>query len=428
MKHFCLSLFLSLAIIPLWSQNAVPTSEQAFNQFSAISDSMSASFSEDDIKTYRRNSFSEPQLQTYLSLHFQRLDLLRYIKNKHSFVLDSYLHSGNWFMQVGFLKESIKSYLDFFDYYEANEKSLSPKEIQKYIEMQSFARSMLAQSYATLGDFDNADLQHKKNMDFTKDLDYIYYPSAINNYSLFLYWHKKELDSAQYFFKQAFTLTQTKVPNHTLIGSIRDNIADIYIDQNKLQLAQPLYEDNFLFFKDAINERSLIKDIPRLISAGAQLVSTNVNLNRLEEAQQVFNELEGIVIHQAIINDLAPSSKLEFLRAKELLYEKQNKTTLAYSTSKEIKRFGDSLQNIANNIDKKWQEELNDITIDRIALNFKIDRIKKETKIKSQRAKLWFIGLLSSIFIILLTALIINRRQHFINAKNKQLLLSLIHI
>lgn len=413
---------MGLAITQLWSQNVVPGSEEALNQFNIISDSISASFSEDDIKTYRRNSFSETELQTYLSLHYQRLDLLKYIENHHSFILDSHLHSGNWFMQVGFLKESIKSYLNFFDYYEKNESELSPEEVKKYIEMQSFGRSMLAQSYATLGDFGNADLQHKRNMDFTKDLDYIYYPSAINNYSLFLYWHKNKLDSAQYYFKKAYKITQNTVPNHTLIGSIRDNIADIYVEQNNLEQAQPLYKTNFEFYKNAINERSLTKDITRLISAGAQLVTTSSKLNRLDEAQQAFNELERIVDYQAKINDLAPSSKLEFLRAKEILYDAQNNTVQAYNISREIKLFGDSLQTIANKLDKKWQEELNDITIDRIALNFKIDRIQKENKIKSQRAKLWFTGLLSSIFIILLVGFIINRRQNLINARNKQLL------
>ena len=121
-------------------------------------------------------------------------------------------------------------------------------------------------------------------------------------------------------------------------------------------------------------------------------------------------------------NNITSNSKLEFLRAKERLLSAQNNILEAYATVKAIQRFSDSLQAISNHADKKWQEELNDITIDKIELNFKIDRIQKENMIKTQRAKLWFIGFLSSIFIILLMTLIISRRQHLINARNKQLL------
>ncbi|MDN3493618.1 hypothetical protein [Winogradskyella bathintestinalis] len=422
MKHYLVIFFISIIVTRLCAQNNAHTSEGAFTQFMRLSDSISASFPEDDIKTFRRASFSESQLQTYLSLHFQRLDLLKSFKGHHSFILDSYLHSGNWFREVGFPKESINSYRDFFNYYQKNESRLAPAEIKGYIEMQTYARSMLAESYAKLGILDSAAKEHKENIKFTKNRGYIYYPSAINNYGLFLYWHKKELDSALYVFNKAYAIVQEQFSKHTLIGSIRDNIADIKFDQQNYSEAHFLYSANFEFFKIAVNEISLVKDIPRLISAGTQLVTTNINLNDLEEAQRVFNDLEKIVHFQSQINDLETGSKLEFLNVKESLYKKLDRIEEAYHTSEEIRHLSDSLQQIANNIDKKWQEELNDVTIDRIALNFKLERIQKENKIRSQRNKLWFSGLLSSIFIILLVALIINRRQHLINAKNKQLL------
>tara|TARA_R110002049_G_scaffold228528_1_gene400660 strand:- start:1219 stop:2982 length:1764 start_codon:yes stop_codon:yes gene_type:complete len=425
LKYYYLALLFLINVVfsKLWSQNTAVTSEDAFAQFKVISDSISSEFPENDIKTFRRASFSETQLQTYLSRQFKRLDLLQYIEGHHSFVLDSYLHSGNWFKEIGFPKESTKSYLDFFKYYKKNEHYLTPTEKrEKYIEMRCYARSILAENYAKLGILDSADVQHKKNMEFTKNLGYIYHPSAINNYGLFLYWHKKELDSSLYFFKRAYAFTQVEYPNHTLAGSIRDNIADVYVDQQNYKKAQPLYKTNFEFFKSAINERTLAKDIPRLVSAGSQLVITNTHLNKVAEAQQVFSELEEIVLFQDQINNLTPSSKLEFLRTKEILLEKQKNSTAAYATAKQIRQYGDSLQGIAKEADKKWQEELNDITIDRIALNFKLDRIQKENMIKSQRNQLWFAGLLSSTFIILFVALIFSRRQHFINAKNKQLL------
>lgn len=423
LKYYTSVLFVFIIAIPqLWSQSTVGSSETAFSQYEQISDSMATVFPEDAIKTYRRASFSDAEMQRYLSLHFKRLDLLKAIEGHTKFVLDSYLHSGNWFREVGFPKESIKSYLDFFKYYEAHEGQLTPIERDKFREMRSYARSILAESYAKLGLLDSAAIQHKTNIAFSKHLSYIYHPSSLNNYGLFFYWHKKDLDSSLYFFERAYAITKSKHPKHTLNGSIRDNIADIYMEQQAYEKAQPLYAENFEFFKSAINEETLTTDLPRLISAGAQLVTTNTRLKRLDAAQQVFNELEAIVTVQEANHNLTSHSKLEFLRAKELLLSNQNNFPNAYKAARQIKHISDSLQALSNHADKKWQEELNDITIDRIELNFKIDRIQKENMIKNQRAKLWFIGLLSSIFIIILVALIISRRQHLTNAKNKQLL------
>ncbi len=423
-KHFYLRVcfVFCLTSFSMWSQNLSLSSEEAFEQFQHISDSISIDFPEDDIKTYRRSSFSESQLQNYLSLHYKRLDLLKFIKGHHSFVLDSYLHSGNWFMEVGFPKESIKSYLDFFEHYRAHENDLTEKEREVYVEMLTYARSILAQSYAELNALDSAAVHHKKNLEYTESLDYIYYPSALNNYGLFFYWHKKDLDSAMYNFQKAYQITEATYPNHTLIGSIRDNIADIHTERGDYLKAEPLYATNFEFYKNAINEKTHAKDIPRLISAGAQLTTTNAHLKRLDEAQRIFNELEAIVAFQETNNSLESNSKLEFLKAKEFLLKQQNKISEAYATSQRIRDYADSLQIISKIADNKWQAELNDIIIDRIAINFKIDRIQKENMIGAQRTKLWFSGILSSVIIILLIVLYLNRRQHLVNAKNKQLL------
>ncbi len=383
---------------------------------------MAISFPEDDIKTFRRTSFNETQLQNYLSMHFKRMDLLTQIEGHHVFVLNSYLHSGNWFKDIGFPKESIKSYKAFFRHYKLVEHELSPEDQEGYNVMRFYARSVLAENYANLRQLDSAEKQHQLNMDFTRNLDNFYYPSAINNYGLLLYWHKKELDSALHYFQKAYQITESKFPTHTLIGSIRDNIADVYVDQNLHEKAQPLYALNFDFYNTTINERTLEKDIPRLISAGAQLVTSNIHLNRLDEAQQAFTALERIVTNQENSNLINPESYLEFLNAKQLLLQEQHKIDAAYATARRINAYADSIYKVAAITDKRWQKEFNDVTIDRIALNFKIDQLEKEDKVKSQRGKLRLIGLVSSVFILILLILFLSRRQHLINAKNKQLL------
>ncbi len=406
----------------LCAQNGALSSDEAYAQYKAISDSMAISFPEDDIKTFRRTSFNETQLQNYLSMHFKRMDLLSQIEGHHVFVLNSYLHSGNWFKAIGFPKESIKSYKAFFRHYKLVAHELSEETQNGYHVMRFIAHGILAENYANLGQYDSAAKEHHLNIKFTRNLENIYYPSALNNYGLLLYWHKKELDSALHYFQKAYDITQSKFPTHTLIGSIRDNIADVYVEQQHYEKAQPLYALNFKLYATAINEISLQKDIPRLISAGSQLVTSTVYLKKLTEAEQTFEVLEKIVANEEKLNFFYPESYLEFLNAKQLLLQEQQQIDAAYDTAKRIITYADSIHKVSAIIDKRWQDEFNDVTIDRIALNFKIDQLEKENKIKSQRGKLRFVGLISSIFILLLLLLFLSRRQHLVNAKNKQLL------
>lgn len=121
-------------------------------------------------------------------------------------------------------------------------------------------------------------------------------------------------------------------------------------------------------------------------------------------------------------NSISSKSRLEFLKAHETLYNAQKKYKAAYNISVQRSQIKDSLTAMSKIADSKWQDELNTISLDRVALNFKIDRIEKENKIIEQRSKLWVVTLTSSIILILMISLFLRRRQYIINAKNKQLL------
>lgn len=170
----------------------------------------------------------------------------------------------------------------------------------------------------------------------------MYYPSALNNYGLYFYWYKKDLDSATIYFKSAYEITKQNFPKHTIIGSVRDNIADLYLDKGELKDALNLYEINFEFYKRAIIENTLKTDYPRLISAGSQVVSTSAKLDDLTKAEKAFDELRIIVegAKNAALGNA--SSTLGFLEAKEQLLFHSNKLAEAYEATKTIKRYSDS--------------------------------------------------------------------------------------
>lgn len=415
-----LQLIVFLIISSVCYAQEVLKSKQALKKYDSITAVMELSFPENEYKTYKRESFSEQQLQTYLSQHFQRLDLLPLIEGHHYFKIQNYLHSGNWFRQIGFPKESIKWYKVFFEYYNQHQQDLSFSEKYALVKMQTYSYGILAENYANVGYLDSAALEHKKNIHFVNELNTISKPSAYNNYGLFFYWSKKDLDSALIYINKAFDLTTSKFPNHSLIGSIRDNLADIYRDKNQIEKALPLYRANFLFYQAYKNDESGKIDVERLISSGCQLVEAEIAINKLEDAQLSFNELNKQI--SKFSNEIGPKSKLEFLKTEEKLLVVQQNYKKAYEVSNKRHFLTDSLNVLSKIADKKWQEELNSISLDRVALNFKIDKIEKENKIQNQRSKLLIVSLLSSLVLILLLSLFLRRRQHIINANNKQLL------
>ncbi|RSK39689.1 tetratricopeptide repeat protein [Mangrovimonas spongiae] len=418
MRYFIVFICLLFCDLSLAQQDL--SSLEALKKFRELRHKMNKNFPEDDIRTYRRASFTESQLQNYLSQHFQSMDLLPLIEGEYKLKTDSYLHSGNWFYNIGFAEQSINAYKDFFKYYKTHKKYLPINEKDHYIEMQNFAYSIMAENYAKLGKLDSAATTHLANINFSKMYEGIYYPSALNNYGLFFYWVKNDFNQALYYFNKAYEITQIKMPNHSLNGSIRDNIADIYYDQKEYELALPLYQKNFRFYETTPNVKTKRIDVTRLISAGNQLITTNIKLHNIDDANKTYKKLLQLIdTHN---QNLAITSKLEFLKTKEMLLNAKGDIKEAYAISKNILKLSDSLNDVANKTDNKWVTELNNRIIDRVSLSFKIDQIQKENKIKRQRLKLWVFALIFSIIIILLASLFIRRRQHIINAKNKQLL------
>lgn len=396
------------------------SSNDALNQFVELQKTIEASFPQNEMRTFRRESFSELQLKTYLTQHFKQLDLIPYIKGNHALKIDTYFHSANWFKLIGMPKESINSFKAFFTYHDANEQHLTAAKKKSYLDMRTFGYDMLAANYAKVSYLDSAATQHKFNIKFAKQFNEVSYPSSINNYGLFYYWTKKELDTALIHFNKAYEITQKNFPKHYLIGSIRDNIADIYVEQNKISEANILYHKNFEFYKYTINEYLESIDITRLISAGSQYVSTTLALNQIDKANEVFNELETIINDPIHKTKVQPSSFLEVLKVKEALYFKQNKFKDTYQISTEVKSLEDSLKSLTASSEQKWLTVVNGIVLDQVKQNFVMETNLKENKIKSQRSKLWITSLISSIFIILLMSVIMRRRQYLIIAKNKQ--------
>lgn len=380
--------------------------EKALNEYNEISEV---------IKSKELRFFDEE----YWHYYFQLFDLLEHI-DEHVFVLEKYKNLAYNFRHLGLPKESIKLYNLFFKYYKEHEQFLTEEEKHLFRHYRSSAYGFMADVYTRASYLDSASITHKKNIELTKQKQDIAYASALNNYGLFLYLTKKELDSALIYFNESYKLTENSFPEEHLLGSIRDNIADIYVEQEKLKEAKTLYEKNFEFYKTSETPQYFGIDSKRLINAGAQMIETSINLGQLDNVEHTLNQMHDVLSDTSLKVRLYPISQLHYLQAKERVLIAQNKTQEAYQLAKAVKHLSDSLAQINTAKKSTIKTTISELTFQRLKTEHIIEKQQKEIKIKNQRLKLWIISISSISILGLLVSLYLRRKQHIINARNKQ--------
>ncbi|SIQ63822.1 transcriptional regulator [Maribacter ulvicola] len=363
--------------------------------------------------------------EIYWAYYFEIDDLVNQITNNHELVLLHYYTYAYNCRYLGLTKEAIHLYNKFFTYYTKNELLFTPQEKVKFTHYRAQSYGYLADVYAKASLLDSAGITHRKNIKFTKKLKNLNRASALNNYGLFFYWTKKELDSALLYFNQSLVLTKSIQPINHLLGSVRDNIADIYVEQGKIAEANELYRDNFEFYQVSKLKKSNDKDFQsldavRLAAAGAQLINTSIDLNQLEEVDNVLHQMHQILIDSKSTKNLEPSSRLQYLQAKERVLFVQNKIEDAYKLSKKTRHLSDSIVKV--NFERQYlvKNMIDDVAFQRLKTKYAIEKELKENKIKNQELKLWIISISSISVLGFFLSLYFNRKQHIINAQNRQ--------
>lgn len=406
----------------LWAQDYL-SSEQALQKFNEIGDKIIQTFPEHELYVSRKSAFTEKELTLYLEQHFERLRLLKQIEQEYRLKLFNYLDVGSWFRRMGMLKESNNLLLDYFEEYEHCKPLLSEKENEPYYNLNIYGRGSLADNYAKLGILDSAEIHHKINVAFAKSQPTIFYPSTLNNYGLFVYTQKKDTESALALFEEAYTLCKAQFKEHTLLGSIRDNIADIYVDQRQYKKAAELYEQNFDFFRQVRNEKEGQYDIPRLISSAAQAIHLHLILEENKLAVALYKQLYAFLsIQLKAPFEIETEAKLELLLLDAEILKLQNKEGMAYQKVLQVKSLTDSIYNEKEKTNALWNQVLSNISINRIKEKASWEQLQKENELARKQLILWLTLLTSIIVIGFFIVLVGRHRMKSIQAKDKQLL------
>lgn len=355
--------------------------------------------------------------EAFFSYYFEQSEILLQIENHPVYVLDVLYHWGFYFLSYKLPKESIKNYKWYLDFYEKHKESLSDDDKKLYFERTIKAHSFLANVYSKDLKLDSAKIYHDLSIEHSKKNNSIFYMSALNNYGLYYYWNKKDLDSAMIYFDKVFEIMKVDFSNDALIGSVRDNIADIYVEKGYYKQANQLYVENFSFYEQKFNDRL---DAIRLVRAGVQSIQTDLKLRQLKRAEQHFNKLDKLVHDDTLQLLKSTSIRLDYLTGKAELLHALGETTQAFEIAQLTRKLSDSVNRVTLSETNQLQNDMNEFSMKRIKYSYELERLQKNNLIERQRANIWIILLSSLLVLVVLVLLFIKRRQRIINARNKQ--------
>ncbi len=424
MKKLCNNILLILALVCsefCCSQNEV-SSNEALEQYHIIGEELNRVISGTSNSMGFKTSLTKEQLEIYLKLSYQKIDLLEHIDGECKLKLNFLFDIGHTFYGLGLMNESIVFFNKYLKQFKICESEIPQNKEKAFIKNSVYIYGTMAMAYNKLKQPDSASIMLQKSIEQSSKYKTVLYPSALNNYGLLLLENKTNLDSALIYFKKAYDICTDEYPNHSLRGSIRDNIADVYLKKNKIKDAKELYKTNFFYYQTNYNTDTKAIDVTRLISAGCQLIVTCIELQQFEKASQYCCLVEKLYKQYNDNVKKLPKTRLEFFETKALVLSSTQKYKEAFSILQQVNTLKDSIREIESANDLLWEESLNNLVLNRVKLDAEIQNIKAKSDIEKQKFRTKTIGLIAIIILLTVIFLLINRRQLLINNRNKQLL------
>ncbi|GGD93616.1 hypothetical protein GCM10011312_16720 [Planktosalinus lacus] len=359
-----------------------------------------------------------PQLNKFITYSFRAIELMPQIEGKHYHKLRFYARFTYRLHQLGLIKESIRQSNIFIDYYERyqSEIQLTPDDEISLFQYAAFNYSILAQNYTFIDQQESAAFIYKKAIAFTSNRQSRYYVSALNNYGLYFYYEKKELDSALHYFEDARAIAEENFSDVHIYGSVIDNIADLYLETGRIEEANSLYRQNFDFYKVVPYEENEFYpiDYGRIMSSGRQYINTSLQLNNIEAATQTLTEMQSYIDEQS-----EAQWRLDYLIAKVEVEQAGGEYQQANQTLQEISLMKDSIAQQEYNSITELQNTLNEIVLDRIQESLAYEKEEQQEEIRKQRLRFWIVVLILTLSIFILFYLYQQRKQSLLIADEK---------
>lgn len=372
-------------------------------QFHMLDYETHINFTSEKIKTH-----NEEDIKLLLNIYFKQIEILSQLKGEERLKFAFHKFRGGHFKKVGLYEESNYNYHLAHDYFYKITDTIDDSALMHgYLGYKD-----LASNYITLNKVDSAIICYKESIKFSNayKLSSLHISSAYNDLGMLHRDNLQQLDSAMYYFQKAIAITHVETDNANLAfrGSIRDNIANVHVEQGKLKQAKELFIKNDSFY----NPENYIYDTDheRWLRAKLQIAETDLKLGAFKQVEQQLDLIESLLQQYEFLEK--QHIKLRYYNVKEDLLQAEGQHRLAYAFTRKIEQLEDSIERVKVGKQHLWNEHLKTIALKEI--NKQLENKQLEKTAKAQRKEFWLqllvvlLGIGASVF----TFIFIRNRQH----------------
>lgn len=371
-----------------------------------------------EIKTFEENDDTEAIIKAYYKL----IELIPYTENRYEFNVETFRQLGFVFQIRGLYEESNNYFKGFIDYFEKHNDKLNATAFNYFDEQVAVNSNMIAVNFLKLGDLAQASRWLQKAISYTEARQDISYASALNNFGLYYYQYKLNTDSAMHYFQKSEKIIVENFPEHSLYGSVTDNIADIYAERGEYKAAAQLYAQNYERYAPQDENPEEKIDFVRWIAAGVQWSEQLIHLGEPEKALELLTETEQIFNHPLFDDELKHNPRIDYLNVLISYHVATNNFSEALKAAGRASNIKDSLQKELAQKQLNRQNLLSNIVLERIQTELMYEQQQKSELIKKQRLQL-AVGILVLILAMSFMGFVYHqRKQRLLLAEKNRLL------
>lgn len=339
-------------------------------------------------------TFDSVNVEEFISSYYKQLELLDQLEGEAFFKFQIFKEKGDQFTRVDLYRESNKNAKLAIQSFQHINDSLVDEQLS--INM-FYAYALVARNCLKLNELDSATTYYKAAVAFTKQDKIKYVPvlfdeqvtkaSAINNLGVHTLEVLNQPMEALPYFMQADSLMQNVTDPRLLafLGSIRDNLANVYVDLGDLEKAKNIFEQNYTFYNP--QQYALDPDYERWLRAGLQAAEVAIELEQIAVAKQWLKRIDSLLAKYQYKDKF--KSRLRYLKAKEHLYYVTHQYQKAYTYKKRQQQLSNNLERNFQVRHKLWSSTLKKLAIVGVKKNLETKYLKKEVAQQKRQFTLW---------------------------------------
>lgn len=342
----------------------------------------------------------------YLDVYFLQKQLLPAITN-HEYVLGNYYTWGYWFHQNNIYSESNENFKAYLHYYHIYQNELGRQYCESNLVFRTLILRIMAFNHYYLGSVaDSVKQCFYTAIDSTKNKDTNLYAATLNDLGFYCM-ETGQTDSALALYRKALGIVSGRNTANEFIGSVRDNIADIYFERGQYMGALPYYEANIELYKSPKPYHATPSKIDeeRFVSAGAQAVVAAVKSGMPQKAETLLQQTNSILLGRGVNLAALPQKQAELLMAEQALHQYRRNYAGALRAVLRVNAIHDSLYHVKNTKRIEFERKRSEYDLRQAGQVFELKKKITEEQISALRYERLLLAMLALAFIAVIVLL-----------------------